>query len=140
MSRATEPLHPRFWTWVFRFKGIWNCVVSVLFFFGEDSLRTWLGVPLPDPAYRAMFLALAFTFGLGYWRVSQDLTTNRDLIRGGVIGQTSVFVVLANEVFLAHRLPVPFLIPGLVDLLFAVMFVVFLLQTAAGMRTEKGLP
>src|SRR5262245_9185157 len=109
MSGAAEPSYPRFWTWVFRFKGIWNCVVTILFCFGEDSLRTQMGVPLPDPAYRAMFLALAFTFGLGYWRVSQDLTTNRDIIRGGVIGQMSVFIVLANEVFVAHRLPVLFL-------------------------------
>src|SRR5262249_10272610 len=127
---------PRFWTGVFRFKGIWNCVVSILFFFGDDSLRSWLGVPNPDPAYRAMFLALAFTFGLGYWRVGQDLTVNRDIIPGGVIGQTSVFLVLANEVLVARRLPVPFLIPGLVDLLFSVRFAVFLWQTADSIQGE----
>jgi hypothetical protein len=124
-----------FWTGVFRVKGIWNCVLSVLFLFGEVSLRDRLGVPHPDPAYRAMVLALSFTFGLGYWRVGQGLTTNRDIIRGGVIGQTAVFVVLANEVLIERRLPLLFLVPGLADLFFAVLFTVFLVQTR-GEKTE----
>src|SRR5262249_17932800 len=119
ISGATMPFHPGFWTAVFRFKGVWNCVLSILFFLGEDPLRSRLGLPHPDAAYRAMFLALAFTFGLGYWRVGQDLAANRDIVRGGVIGQASVFVVLAYEVLLTRRLPLPFLVPGLVDLLFA---------------------
>jgi hypothetical protein len=128
-SEVIPPSHSRFWRRVFFSKAIWNCVFTVLFFFLDDLLRDWLGVAHPDPAYRAMFLALAFTFGLGYWRVGQNPDSNRDIVRGGVIGQTSVFVVLANEVFIARRLPWPFFLPGVVDGLFAVLFVVFLRQT-----------
>jgi hypothetical protein len=76
-----------------------------------------------------MFLGLAFTFGLGYWRVGRDLTRNRDIVWGGVIGQVYVFVVVAYEVLVARRLPAPFLGPAMVDLAFAVLFGVFLLQT-----------
>jgi len=129
MSQTAPPPQPWFWTGVFCFKGVWNCVISVLFFFGDDPLRDWLGVPRPDPAYRAMFLALAFTFGLGYWRIGRNLTSDRDIVYGGVIGQSAVFTVLAYEVFVAQRLPLLFLGPGIVDLIFAVLFVVFLLRT-----------
>jgi hypothetical protein len=130
MSTGSPPAHPRFWAGVFRFKGAWNCLISALFFFGDDRMRDWLGAPRPDPAYRAMFLALAFVFGLGYWRVGQDPRGHRDTVRGGVLGQVAVFAVLAYEVGVARRLPLPFLVPGLVDLLFAVLFVVFLWRTA----------
>jgi hypothetical protein len=92
-------------------------------------LRDWLSVSRPDPAYQAMFLALAFIFGLGYWRVGQDLTSNRDIVRGGVLGQIAVFVVVANEVFVARRLPLLFIGPAVVDLIFAGLFVFYLAQT-----------
>lgn len=121
-----SPRHPRFWRAVFRVKGVSNCVFSATFLFVEDSVRDRLGVPRPDPAYRAMFLALAFVFGLGYWRVGGDLTRNRDIVRGGVLGQFAVFAVVGNEVFLARRLPPLFMGPAVVDLIFAVLFVVFL--------------
>jgi hypothetical protein len=121
--------HRRFWQIAFRVKGAWNCVFTVTFYFVEDRIRDWLELPHPDPAYRAMFLALAFIFGLGYWRVGADLTQNRDIVRGGVLGQVAVFAIVANEVFLARRLPLLFLGPAVVDLIFAVLFVVFLVQT-----------
>jgi hypothetical protein len=126
MSQGTAPADPRFWAGVFYVKGAWNCLGAVLFFFFEDLVRDRLGTPRPDPAYRAMFLALAFIFGLGYLRVGQDPTRNRDIVRGGVLGQSAVFVVLAYEVLGAGRLPAVFLVPGVVDLLFAVLFVLFL--------------
>jgi hypothetical protein len=132
MSDFAPILHSRFWKGVFYFKGVWNCGFTTVFYFIEDTLRDWLHVPYPDAAYRAMFLALAFVFGLGYWRVGQDLSRNRDIVRGGVLGQTAVFVIVANEVFVAHRLPLLFILPGAVDLVFAVLFVVFLLQTKNG--------
>jgi hypothetical protein len=139
MSAGSPPSHPRFWAGVFRFKGAWNCLLTVLLFFGDDPARDWLGVPRPDPAYRAMFLALAFVFGLGYWRVGQDLTNHRDTVRGGVLGQVAVFTVAAWEVFVARRLPLPFLVPGVVDLLFAFLFGVFLWKTR-GVGSASAVP
>jgi hypothetical protein len=129
MSEAAAMSHLRFWKMVFYVKGAWNCAFTTIFFFTEDMLRDHLGVPRPDPTYRAMFLALAFIFGLGYWRVGQDITTNRDIVRGGVLGQIAVFVAIAHAVFVALSLPLLFILPAVVDLIFAVLFGVFLLQT-----------
>jgi hypothetical protein len=90
-------------------------------------LRDWLHTPRPDPVYRALFLALAFVFGLGYWWVGRDPCRNRDIIRMGVLGQLSVFTVLMYAVvFTSRPMPEPFLMPGLVDLVFALAFLVFL--------------
>ena len=125
MNTATDV----FWYWVFRVKGMWNCAASVGFLLGDDALRDRLQVPHPDPVYRAMFLALAFAFGLGYWWVGCDPEKNRDIIRMGVLGQLSVFVVLAYAVgFAPQRLPWPFFLPGVIDALFAIAFLIFLWQ------------
>jgi hypothetical protein len=129
MSEAVAAPHPRFWKGVFYVKGVWNCAFTAVCFFTEDALRDHLGVSRPDPTYRAMFLALAFIFGLGYWRVGQDITGNRDIVRGGALGQTAVFVTVAHAVLVARSLPALFIVPGAVDLIFAVLFAVFLLQT-----------
>jgi hypothetical protein len=128
---------PQIWRWVFLCKAVWNCVVSLVFFFADDAIRSRLGAPPADPAYRSMFLALAFTFGLGYWRVSRDLNSDRDIVWGGVIGQCSVFGVLAYEVWVAGRLPAAFLVMGVVDLVFALLFMVFLFQTASARRSAQ---
>jgi len=124
------PLGAAFWSVTFRAKGVWNCVISVALFFGDDSLRQWTHAAPADPGYRVMFLALAFVFGIGYWRVGQSLTRHRDTVRGGVLGQIAVFLVAAYEVLIAARLPWAFLVPGVVDLIFAILFAVFLWTTA----------
>jgi hypothetical protein len=122
-----------FWRRVFRVKGVWNCAATVGFLLGDDRLRDHLQVPHPDPVYRAMFLALAFAFGLGYWWAGGDPDRNRNVLWMGVLGQLSVFAVLAYAVALAPQpLPWPFLVPGIVDLAFAIAFLVFLLTVRAG--------
>jgi hypothetical protein len=118
---------PTFWRIIFRVKGVWNCALSTGVFLFDDTSRRLLGVPLPDPVYRSMFLALAFVFGLGYWWVGRDLDRNHDIIRMGIFGQISVFAISLHAVTLAQpRLPWPYLLPGLVDLAFALAFLIFL--------------
>lgn len=116
-----------FWRRVFRTKGVWNCGASLAFLVFDDTFRDWLRVPRPDSLYRALFLALAFVFGLGYWWVGRDLDKSHDIVRMGILGQLSVFGLTLYGVTLARpALPWPFLLPGLVDLVFALAFLVFL--------------
>jgi hypothetical protein len=126
-----------FWRGVFRVKAVWNWVASVGFFLGDDALRDWLVLPRTDPVYRALFLSQAFAFGLGFWRVSGNLDENHDIVRMGVFAQLAVFVVAAYAVgFAAEPLPWPFLLPGIIDLVFAVAFLVFLRTYPRGARAE----
>lgn len=120
------PLPTYIWSRVFQIKGVWNMTVTVVFLFADDAVRARLGASVADPAYRAMFLGLAFIFGVGYWRASRDPAAHRETIRGGVWGQFWVFAVLFNEVCLARRLPAPFLVMGVVDLAFALLFMAYL--------------
>jgi hypothetical protein len=116
------------WRWIFRVKGVWNCLLTTALFFLDAPLREVLGMAPADPLYRDMFLALAFSFGIGYWQVGGDLRSNRAVVVMGVIGQISVFVS-AGYHFLRGQVHWAYLGPAVVDLTFAVLFVWFLLRT-----------
>jgi hypothetical protein len=124
------PQPETFWRWFFRTKAVWNCVISVAFMFLDDKVRDWLHATHSDPINRTLFLALAFAFGLGYWWVGRDPQRNRDIVRMGIFGQLSVFVISLYAVcFASQPLPWPLLLPGIVDFLFAIGFVLFLMRT-----------
>ena len=116
-----------FWRNIFRIKGLYNYLASVSMLFLDDPLREWWNAPSADPVYRTMFLALCFAFGLGYSTVSRDLTQNHAVIRMGIFGQISVFAVTTWAVFLsASPLPPFYMFPAMIDLIFAIAFLVFL--------------
>jgi hypothetical protein len=118
-----------FWRCVFWTKGIYNYLASVSMFFLDDWLRAMWDVPPGDPVYRTMFLALCFSFGMGYSTVSRDLTKNHAVIRMGILGQLAVFGVTTWAVFLSSTpLPKIYLGPALIDLAYALAFIKFLLQ------------
>jgi len=126
-----------FWRWVFRVKAIFNCVISVIFMIWDDAIRDWLHAPHSDPINRTLFLSLAFAFGLGYWWVGRDLERNRDIARMAVFGQLSVFVISLYAVaFAPQPLPWPLILPGVVDLTFAIAFIVFLWRYPSGRRED----
>jgi len=119
-----------FWRTVFRSKAVWNCAGGVGLYFGDATLRESFGTPPVDATYRALFLALAFVFGLGYWRVGGVPSTNRDIVRMGVLGQAAVFVITLLAVAGGDPpWPWPYLIVGIVDLIFALLFIAFLRHT-----------
>ena len=126
------------WRMLFHVKGVYNVAVSVGLFFGEDALRDYLGLGPTDPIYRASFLILCLAFGLGYWWVGNDPTRNHDILRMGIVGQVGVFLVSVYGVsFAAQRLPWPYLVPGVVDVIFAVAFLVFLCTYPRGVWPEQ---
>jgi hypothetical protein len=125
-----------FWRCVFRVKAVFNCVISVAFMIWDDNVRDWLHTPRVDPINRTLFLSLAFAFGLGYWWVGRDPEKNRDIARMGVFGQLSVFVISLYAVaFAPQPLPWQLILPGVVDLTFAIAFIVFLWRYPRG-RTD----
>lgn len=114
-----------FWRRVFATKGVYNCVTSVL---------VWRYLPLEgDRLYFHLFLALAFVFGLGYLRVGRGLhRASRDIIGMGILGQLSVFVLSmahSNEIMLP-LVQIVVLLAGVTDLVFAVLFAIYLVHTA----------
>jgi hypothetical protein len=60
--------------------------------------------------------------------VSADLSRNRDLVKLGVIGKPLVFLVFLGHAVM-KEIPALLVAPSLVDLLFGVLFLEFLLRT-----------
>jgi hypothetical protein len=116
------------WRFVFLGKGVWNCLFTLFLLFGDGMLREWLRMPSADPVYRELFLAMAFVFGIGYWWVGRDVTQNHAIVHLVIYGQLSVFVIAVIH-SVRGELPLLYALPALVDLVFAVLFGLFLRQT-----------
>jgi hypothetical protein len=92
----------------------------VVFLISKGNLRTALGAISQE-----LLAACLATFGLGYYWVSRDLSKNRDLVRLGAIGKLLVFVVFFGHLILGN-ITLRLVLPSLVDLLFAILFLEFL--------------
>ncbi len=114
------------WKYVFQVKAVINWVESVALLFTDQAIRQWLNEkPLANPEYSHLFLALVFVIGIAYWWVGQDISRNLAIIKFGIYAQTSVFLVLAYHTLIGNVHPF-YLIPGIIDLTFAILFGVFL--------------
>lgn len=121
----------RYYRGLFVAAAIWNLLSAgaVLFLLTDAGFRRAMGFPGAAEAISLQLLASClFVFALGYYWVSRDLGDNRDLVKLGVIGKPLVFLV-----FLGHalRAEIPGLLvaPAVADLLFALLFLEFLVRT-----------
>ncbi|MBD0265246.1 MAG: hypothetical protein ICV78_21725 [Tolypothrix sp. Co-bin9] len=114
------------WKYIFQLKAVINWVESVFLLLSDQWIRELLGEkPLVNSEYSHLFLALVFVIGIGYWWVGQDIERNHGIVKLGIIAQSSVFTVLAYHTF-ANKLHPFYLIPGVIDLTFAIIFILFL--------------
>lgn len=118
------------WKYVFQVKAVINWVESVALLFTDQAIRQWLNEkPLANPEYSHLFLALVFVIGIAYWWVGQDILRNLAIVKFGIYAQTSVFLVLAYHTLSGNIHPF-YLIPGVIDLTFAILFGLFLYSKA----------
>ena len=128
---ATDAVRARFYRLLFLAAAAWNMLsaAAVLFLLTSLKFRSEMGYPGQVDTISLQLLATClFVFGVGYYWVSRDLARNRDLVKLGVIGKPLVFLI-----FLAHALsreiPASLVAPSVVDLLFGVLFLEFLVRT-----------
>jgi len=113
------------WRRIFLLKGAYNIIVSLALLIWSAQLLPLLGTPAGNPAYPQMFFLLCLAFGVGYCAVGLDLDANAGIVVMGIIGQLSVFVVLFWQ-WKAGAVYLPGLVSGLIDLVFALAFALFL--------------
>lgn len=119
------------WKLVFQSKAVINWIEAIGLLFFDRLLRDFLGTePLVNAEYSQLFCGLVFIIGIGYWWVGQDLSKNHDIVRLGMYAQYSVFAVLAYHVVLGNLHPL-YLVSGVIDLIFAILFSIFLYSTHA---------
>ena len=122
--------NPTTWKYIFQLKAALNWIESLALLFADRWIREVLGQePLTNPEYLQLFVVLVFVIGIGYWWVGNDISRNHDLIKLGIYAQSSVFVVLAYQTLVGHVHPL-YLIPGVIDLIFAILFGLFLYSYA----------
>jgi hypothetical protein len=118
------------WKYIFQLKAVINWVESVFLLLSDQWIRELLNQePLINPEYSHLFLVLVFIIGIGYWWVGNDIEHNLSIVRLGIYAQSSVFLVLAYHTFLGKLHPL-YLIPGVIDLVFAILFSRFLYSYA----------
>jgi CDP-diglyceride synthetase len=117
---------------------LWNLVGGAFIILATRWVFDSAGLTPPSPPlYYYAWIALFMTFGAGYYLVYRDLYRNRDIALLGAIGKL-VFAAVFIWNFIAYRSQVPgfFLIPVAGDLVFVVLFFMFLRFAGA----KKGQP
>ncbi len=112
---------------LFQAGAIWNLAVGIEMLVLQKFIFEFLGMaPLAHPIFYQFFCVAVLLFGIGYWLVSRDLTRNHDIVRLGVAGKVLVFVF---TLYYAATGSFPWLwvIGGIGDLVFAVLFIHFLI-------------
>ncbi|MEP0776358.1 hypothetical protein NDI39_01875 [Microcoleus sp. ZQ-A2] len=114
------------WKYLFLSKAVINWAEFVGLLFGDQWIRELLNLkPLINPEYLHMFIVLIFIFGIGYWWVGNDLSSNRDLVKLGICAQSLVFPVLVYHTAIGNLHPL-YLIPGVIDQVYSILFGLFL--------------
>jgi len=129
----------RFFKRLFQVGALWNLLGGAFIVLFTSWIFENAGLTPPSPAlYYQSWIALFMTFGLGYYFVSRDLAGNRNIALLGMIGKLAFSAVFTYH-FLVHPGEVPrfFLVPVAGDLVFAVLFAVFLASPASKKKNER---
>jgi len=112
----------------FLISAIWNWMISIVFFFFADNIFIMLGMEKTNYLVIVqLFMCLVFAFGVGYFLVYKGVEA-RALIISAILGKIFVFLILFYYCFIARSLPMVLVAPGLVDLIFALLFIQVLVR------------
>jgi hypothetical protein len=131
LAHATVGSRAHYYRLLFLAAAVWNALAAgaVLFLLTRAKFRQEMGFPGPPDTISVQLLASClFVFCFGYYWVSRDLSRNRDLVKLGVIGKPLVFFVFFGHA-VARDIPMVLVIPSLMDLLFGVLFLEFLVRS-----------
>jgi hypothetical protein len=121
-------MRDKFYKNMFLVGAIWNLAGGAIIVI----LTNWifaianLTPPFP-PVYYYSWIALFVTFGIGYYMAYQDMYGNKNIILLGAIGKLAFAVIfIYYMVSLPGQIPFLFIIPVIGDIIFAILFLMFL--------------
>jgi len=122
-----------YYKWLFLIGALWNWGAAALFFFFSAQVLVLLNMqPMNYPGVLQLAMTLVFALGVGYYLVSKDISTNHDIVKVGIIGKTLAASVLIYYYLTGNFHPL-FALCGVVDLLFSILFIEFLMNMKKGM-------
>ncbi|HYE63945.1 MAG TPA: hypothetical protein VD966_00090 [Pyrinomonadaceae bacterium] len=118
----------KFFKRVFFIGALWNILGGIFIIVFTDRIFNSANLSPPHPPnYYQSWIALFMTFGLGYYFAYKDMYANKNIILLGLIGKVAFAIVfIINMIFYRGQIPTLFLIPVIGDLVFAVLFGLFL--------------
>jgi len=122
-----------FFSRMFFLGSLWNFGVGLTgIFFYDFSVRFLFGVHAAGDGLVAQvgfrfFMAAVVLFGAGYFMVSRDLSRNRGIVWLGLSGKLMVFFAV-SVLFILTDVTIWFFLGAFTDLIFAVLFVLFLVK------------
>jgi hypothetical protein len=117
---------------LFIIAGIWNLGAGIICWIGgvlmPDVFFKMFNMPLPSSLFpfHAMFWFI-FAFGIGYIIVSRDINKNHGIILIGMLAKILFFIDCIITLILKEA-NIMLLGTGVVDLIFAILFIEFLLK------------
>jgi len=115
---------------LFSVAALWNLGAAAMLIFNPDFLLNRLGIS--DPSARLLaqsFASSVTTWGIGYALIAYDQQRFRNFAWLGVISKT-IFFLIYFAAWINGRLSFQAFFPGLLDLIFAALFVEFLWRSA----------
>ncbi len=113
---------------VFLAGAIWNVLGGAILLGIQDWVFSTADLNPPDPPlYFYGWIALFMTFGIGYYMVSRDLFNNQNIVILGIVGKlvfSGIFIYFLISA--SDLVPKLFLVPVVGDLVFVVLFGMFL--------------
>lgn len=112
---------------MFLIAGIWNLAVGVIFILFYPILFPLMGITMPiSPMWIQLALLLVIVFGIGYIFAALDPEGNKGIVRIGAIGKIIVFCLFTW--YATHGEPLIIISFAIVDLIFGLLFVEFIVR------------
>ena len=131
---------PGFWSRIFLGAALFNFAMGIpIMFFPVWSYKLAYHTEIPEVVNTYRFWSdFGFTviaIGIGYFLVSLDVTQNRGIVWLGIIGKLFDVLVLSYRYIIGIAC-LTVLLPVIVDGIFVVLFLLFLLGKTPGNSTE----
>jgi hypothetical protein len=126
----------KYYKTLFLIAALWNLGAGILCWAGcvfmPDMFFKMFGMPVPTSLFpfHAMFWFI-IAFGIGYWRVSCDITKNHGIIFIGLIAKI-LFCIDCIITIVSKEANIMLLGTGIIDLIFAGLFIEFSLRAKKG--------
>lgn len=121
-------MNENFYKGMFLIGALWNILggIAIIVLTGWIFAEANLTLPHP-PVYYHSWIALFVTFGIGYYMVYRNMYANRNIVILGIIGKLAFSAIfIYNMIAFKGQIPVLFIIPVIGDMIFVVLFGIFL--------------
>lgn len=117
-----------FYKRVFFVGALWNIAGGAFITLFTGWIFSTANLTPPNPlAYYHSWIALFVAFGIGYYMVYKDMYGNKNIVILGMVGKLAFAIIFIYYMLIFRgQIPLFFLIPVIGDLVFALLFGMFL--------------